>query len=182
MTMKRFKSLSAITFALGMAGCTTGQGDVDVSLTNVATFPGAPPEAAAELTGSTVSSDAFVTIDVQKDIESLDKFGTVTADISTDMVAGGDLSFIDHVKATMEAEDGSLPVLVLSDRDVPTGSATIDLAPLSVTDEQVLAYMSEGKVDVHFYITGNIPDRPVTLTYSLAAHLTVDVRGSVFKL
>jgi hypothetical protein len=180
--MKRFKSLSAIAWALGMAGCTTGQGEVDVSLTNVATFPGAPAEAAAALMGSTVSTDAFVTLDLQKDLASLDSFGTVTAEISADTISGGDLSFIDHVKATMEAEDGSLPVLVLSDRDVPAGSAEIDLSPLAVTDAQVLAYLSEGKVDIHFYITGPIPDRPVTLTYSLAAHLSVAVRGSVFKL
>ena len=180
--MKRFSSLSAIALTLAMAACTNGQADVDVSLSNVATFPAAPADAVALAEGTTVVTDAFVTVDLQKDLESLSKVGAVTADISRNTISGGDLSFVDHVKATIETEDGSMPVQVLSDRDVPAGSSVIDLSPLLISDSVVLAYLSEGKVDIHFYITGNIPDRPVTLTYSLDAHLSVAVAGSVFKL
>jgi hypothetical protein len=184
--MKRFSSAStmasAIALTTALAACTNGQGDVDVSLNNVATFPAAPPEAVALADGATVTTDAFVTVDLQKDIESLSKFGEITAEISKDTISGTDLSFVDHVKATIVTEDGTMPVQVLADRDVPGGSSVIDLSPLLISDSLVLAYLSEGKVDIHFYITGAIPDRPVTLTYSLDAHLSVAVRGSVFKL
>ncbi len=129
-----------------------------------------------------VTTDSFVTIDIQKDLESLTKLGPVTAEVSKNAISGADLSFVKHVQATIETEDGSMPLQVLTDIDVPSGAQELSLSPMKIPDAQVLAYLAEGKVDVHFYITGEIPDRPVTLTHSLVAHLSVAVQGSVLKL
>jgi hypothetical protein len=50
-----------------------------------------------------------------------------------------------------------------------------------MTDARLLDYLSEGKVVVHFYLTGAIPDRGFTLTHTLVAHVNVAVSGSVVK-
>jgi hypothetical protein len=72
-------------------------------------------------------------------------------------------------------------VELTSDVDIPEGATETEL-PLLIGDARLLEYLSEGKVAVHFYITGNIPPRPVTLTHTMVAHLNVAVNGSVLKL
>jgi hypothetical protein len=175
--MKRYIPLLAVA----LFACTNGQGEVDVTVSNQATFPGAPAAVAQELANQTVTTDSFVTVDVQNDIAQIAKLGSLTAVISENEVTGSDLSFIKHVKATMETEDSSMPLVVLADLDVPPNATVLSLSPLQVSDATVLAYISEGKVDIHFEITGQIPDRPITLTHSLVAHLDVNVQGSVLK-
>jgi hypothetical protein len=175
--MKRY--LPLLAFAL--FACTNGQGEVDVTVSNQATFPGAPAAAIQALGNQPVTTDSFVTVDVKSDLEQIGKLGSLTAVISENLVTGSDLSFLKHVKATMETEDGSMAPAVLADLDVPDGATQLDLNPMLVSDATVLAYIEEGKVDIHFQITGQIPDRPITLTHSLVAHLNVAVQGSVLK-
>jgi hypothetical protein len=175
--MKRYIPL----LASALFACTNGQGEVDVTVSNQATFPAAPPGVAQALGNTLVTSDSFVTVDVKSDLEQIGKLGLLTAVISENVVTGSDLSFLKHVKATMESEDGSMPPAVLADLDVPANASRLELSPMQVSDATVLAYLSEGKVDIHFAITGQIPDRNITLTHSLVAHLNVAVQGSVLK-
>ncbi|HEY4012150.1 MAG TPA: hypothetical protein VGM06_02330 [Polyangiaceae bacterium] len=167
--------------AVALFACTNGQGEVDVTVSNQATFPGAPPGVAQLLANQTVTTDSFVTVDVKSDLDQIGKLGSLTAVISENVVTGADLSFLKHVTATMETEDSSMPLAVLADLDVPANATELELSPMQVSDATVLAYLSEGKVDIHFAITGQIPDRPITLTHSLVAHLNVAVQGSVLK-
>jgi hypothetical protein len=176
--MKRYIPMLALVLS---AACTNGQGEVDVTVSNEATFPGAPAAAAQALAGQTVTTDSFVTVDIQQDLESLGKVGSVTAEVSKNTISGADLSFIQHVTATIEAQDGSMPVQTVADLDIPAGASEVSLSPMKISNEEVLAYLSEGKVNLHFFITGSIPDRPITLTHSLVAHLSVAVQGSVLK-
>jgi hypothetical protein len=169
-------------FAIALVGCTNGQGEVDVTATNVATFPGAPVGTAAEaLATESLTSDAIVTLDVRRDIASLRDMGTLSAVISKNAISGSDLSFIRHIKATMAAKDGKMPVELVSDIDLPPNSTDVELA-LLISDARVLDYLSEGKVDLHFYLTGGIPDRPLMLTHTMTAHMSIAVKGSVLKL
>jgi hypothetical protein len=48
--------------------------------------------------------------------------------------------------------------------------------------EQVLEYLKAGPVLVHVTLIGvNLPPRPITLKYILAAHVSISVAGSVQK-
>jgi hypothetical protein len=175
--MKRYIPLLAIA----LAACTNGTGEVDVTTTNAATFPGAPAGALGQpLRAESVTTDASVTVDVQGDLASLSHLGTLSGDISKNTVSGADLAFIQHIKATIETKDGKMPVQTASDVAVPPNSTEVELA-LAISDSQVLDYLQEGKVVVHFYITGTIPDRPITLTHTMIAHIGVAVTGSVLK-
>ena len=79
------------------------------------------------------------------------------------------------VRATIADDDGAMPEVLLSDVDVPVGATEVAL-PLALSDDQVVSYLSaQGKVDVGLELTGTIPDRPITLTHSLVAHVSVDV-------
>ena len=176
--MKRYIPLLAVA----LFACTNGQGEVDVTVSNQATFPGAPAGAAQLLGNQVVTTDSFVTVDVKSDLEQIGKLGSLTAVISENVVTGTDLSFIKHVKATMETEDGSMPVAVLADLDVPADATSARPQPrCSSATRPSSPTLSEGKIDIHFSIAGQIPDRPITLTHSLVAHLNVDVQGSVLK-
>jgi hypothetical protein len=172
----------ATLFAIALAGCASGQGQVDVTAANVATFPGAPAGAREQVHGAGVSStDGYVTVDVQKDLASLSTLGALTLTVDRNGLSGPDLAFIQHIKATIVAEDGKLPIELASDVDVPKNSTDIEL-PLELSDERVLAYLTEGKVTIHFYVTGHIPERPLALTHTMIAHMSVAVKGSVLKI
>jgi hypothetical protein len=169
-------------FAIALGACATGQGEVDVTATNSATFPGAPPiPAGAQLGAESVTTDGAVTLDVRSELASLSNLGTLTAAISENAISGADLSVVHHIKATIETADGKMPAQLASDVDVPPNSAEVDLA-LSITNAQLLDYLTEGKVVLHFYLTGSIPDRPITLTYTMVAHMAIAVKGSLLKL
>lgn len=168
-------------FAITLGACATGQGEVDVTATNSATFPGAPPIPAGVLGAESVTTDGAVTLDVQSELASLSNLGTLTAAISENAISGADLSVVHHIKATIETADGKMPAQLASDVDVPANSAEVDLA-LSITNAQLLDYLTEGKVVLHFYLTGSIPDRPIVLTYTMVAHMGIAVKGSLLKL
>jgi hypothetical protein len=168
-------------FAIALVGCTNGQGEIDVTSTNVATFPGASVDTAGQaLSAEALTSDASVTLDVQKDIASLSDVGKLTAAVSKNTISGSDLAFVRHIKVTMATEDGKIPAEVVSDAELPANSTEAELA-LLISNSKVLEYLSEGKVDVHFYLTGGIPDRPLVLTHTLTAHMSIAVQGSVLK-
>ncbi len=164
--------------ALLLGACAVGQGEVNVTENRVATFPGAP---ASALVGESVTTDAEVTLNLKSNLESLTNLGAVTADISKNSISGTDLSAIRHIRATLATKDGKLPEQVASEIDVPEKSTEVDL-PLLMSDAQVLAYLSEGPVILHVYLTGNIPRQSFTLEYALAAHLSVAVNGSISNL
>ncbi len=169
-------------FAVALVACANGQGEVDVSSTNAATFPGAPSEVpGSALAGAVMTTEGSVTLDLRKDLASLSDLGTVSVAISQDSISGADLGFIQHIKATIESEDGKLPVQVASDVDVPAHSTEIEL-PLLISDSQALEFLTEGKVALHFYVTGNIPERAITLTHTIVAHVSIAVDGSIPKL
>ncbi|HEY4013243.1 MAG TPA: hypothetical protein VGM06_07885 [Polyangiaceae bacterium] len=161
------------------AACTSGQGEVDVIADRVATFPGIPQ--AQALAGVVMTTDAVVSFDEHGDLASLGKVGTFHATIVKNSLSGSDLAFVTHVRATIAADDGAMPEVLLSDVDVPASATEVAL-PLALTDAQVVSYLSEGKVDIRLELTGTIPERPMTLTHSLVAHVSVDVAGSVTTL
>jgi hypothetical protein len=166
-------------FAFALAACTNGQAEVDVTASSAASFPGAP--AAAQVPTGGLTTDGIVTLDFQKDLASLSGMGTLSAVISKNAISGPDLSFVDHIKATITSEDGKMPIELACDVDVPKNTTEVELS-LLISDSKVLEYLTEGKVAVHFYITGSIPPRPITLTHTMIAHVSVDVKGSVLKL
>jgi hypothetical protein len=171
---------SIALLALAFLGCTNGQGEVDVTSTNVATFPGAPAALPSQAADLALTTEGDVTLDVQKDLESLKNLGSLSAAVSKNGVTGADLSFLQHVKLTIAAKDGQLPAQLLSDADVPQGSTEVEL-PMLIENSQLLDYLSEGKVTVHFAITGQLPQRPLTLTHTIVAHVDVAMSGSVLK-
>jgi hypothetical protein len=173
--------LHIVLFATVLAACTNGQGEVDVTATNVATFP-APPASQKDAPGAgTVMVDAAITLDLQKDLASLSGVGTLTAALSKNAVSGSDLSVVRRIEATIASEDGTLPLRILSDVDVPPGSAEVEM-PLVIDNSLLLDYLTEGKVAVHFYLTGDIPGRSLTLTHTIIAHVSIAVDKSVLKL
>ena len=161
------------------AACTNGQGEVDVIADRVATFPGIPQ--AQALAGVVMTTDAVVSFDEHDDLASLGKVGVVHTTIVENSLSGSDLAFVTHVHATIADDDGAMPEVLLSDVDVPVNASEVAL-PLALSDDQVVSYMGEGKVDIRLELTGTIPDRPMTLTHSIVAHVSVDVAGSVTKL
>jgi hypothetical protein len=161
------------------AACTNGQAEVDVTADHVATFPGAPE--AQALAGAVMTTDAIVQIDAHVELTSLGDVGAVHTTIAKNTVTGPDLAFVRHIRATIAADDGTMPATLLSDTDVPANATEVTL-PLAIRDDQVVAYLREGKVDVLFELTGTIPDHALTLTHSLVAHVSVDVAGAVTKL
>ncbi|HXN31834.1 MAG TPA: hypothetical protein VN894_08235 [Polyangiaceae bacterium] len=176
--MKRYIAL----FAIALAACTNGQGEVDVTSTNSATFPGVPLSAGeGQLRAESVTTEAPLALDVQSDLASLSNLGALTGVISKNSISGADLSVVRHIRATIETADGKMPAQLASDVDVPADSTEVELA-LSMSDAQVLDYLTEGKVVIHFYVTGTIPDRPITLTHTLVAHMGIAVKGSVWNL
>jgi hypothetical protein len=173
--MKRHIAL----FAIALAGCTNGVAEVDETTSNVATFPGAPAAAAGQLSAD-LTTDAIVTMDVQKDLASLNGLGTLTLTISKNAVSGADLAFVKHIKATIEAQDGTMPIELASDVEVPPHS-TEALLPLQISDARLLEYLTEGKVAVHLYLTGNLPQQTMSLTHTMVAHLNIAVKASAVK-
>ncbi len=170
------------SFVLACAACTNGQGEVDVTASTALTFPAAPAvvqQQAASL--EAVTTDTLVTLDLQKDLASLSDLGTLSVSGSESSLSGGALAFLRHIKATVAAADGTMPEQLLCDVDVPRNATTMGL-PLSISDSQVLAYLKEGKVSLHFFVTGAVSDKPLTLTHTLIAHMNVAVQRSVVKL
>jgi hypothetical protein len=170
-----------VLFGIALAACTNGQGEVDVTATDSATFPGVPLAAGSPLAPESMTTDAKVTLNVESDLASLSDLGTLSAEIAQNTISGPDLSVVHHIKATIETADGKMPARVATDVDVPSNASEVNLT-LSMTDADMLSYLSEGKVIVHFYVTGSIPTRPITLTYTLVAHMGIAVKGSVLKL
>jgi hypothetical protein len=168
-------------FAVALAACTNGQAEVDVTATTAALFPGPPADVRGQVPTEAMTTDGVVTLDFQKDLASLANMGTLTAVISKNAISGPDLSFVDHIKATIATEDGKIPEQLAFDVDVPRNTTELELA-LLISDSQVLDYMTEGKVAIHFYLTGTIPPRALTLTHTMIAHVSVAVKGSVLKL
>jgi hypothetical protein len=170
--MKRFIAL----FAVALGACALGQGQVDVSTSKSATFPGAP--AGKDLAGVSTTTDASLTLDFQDDLASLGNLGALSATMSQNSVSGTDLNVIRHIRATLATKDGTIPEQVASDVDVPEASTEVEL-PLLISDSQLLAFLSEGKVVLHVYLTGSIPEHPFTLTYMLMAQVSVAMKGSI---
>ncbi|MDP9036192.1 MAG: hypothetical protein M3O50_15435 [Myxococcota bacterium] len=170
------------SFVLACAACTNGQGEVDVTASTALTFPAAPA-AAQRLAASldSVTTDTVVTLDLKKDLASLSDLGTLSVSGSASALSGADLAYLRHIKATVAAADGSMPEQLLCDVDVPRNATTMGL-PLSIGDSEVLSYLKEGKVSLHFFVTGTVADKPLTLTHTLIAHMNVAVQRSVVKL
>jgi hypothetical protein len=176
--MKTYIALLAV--ALG--ACTAGQGQADVTMENSVTFAGAPAGIAdVPVPAGSIPMDGAVTVDVHDEIESMSKLGTLTATVSKNALSGPSLAAIQHIRSTIATEDGKLPVELLTDVDVPAGTTELEL-PLLVSGAQILDYLQEGKVSIHFYVTGGILPQAITLTHTLIAHVDVAVQGSVLKL
>src|SRR5271165_2660735 len=100
--MKKYIAL----FGFALAACTNGQGEVDVTSVDMAEFPAPPPSVSAgQLVGQTVTTDASLSVDVHKDLESLSNLGSLSGSISKETVSGPDLSLIHHIQATIGAAD-----------------------------------------------------------------------------
>jgi hypothetical protein len=135
----------------------------------------------AAAASSAMTTEGEVTLDVHDELASMAKLGSLSAAISKDTVSGADLSLVDHVTATIAAADGTLPARLLAQVDVPPSSTEVALAAAMV-DSQVLDYLKEGRVVVHFRLTGRIPEHPITLIHSLVARVDIAVASSVTKL
>jgi hypothetical protein len=175
-TMKKTIAL----FGLAMAACTNGQGNVDVTTSNQATFP-VPVALPAALGQVSLTTETDVNLDVHDELASMAKVGTLSVVLSQDSVSGADLALVDQVTATLATADGTMPAQPLARAIVTPGSAEVALLSL-LSDAQVLAYLQEGPVVVHLTLTGVLPERPITLSYSLDAHVTMGVAVSVQNL
>jgi len=168
-------------FAIALAACTNGQGQADVTLQNTVVFGGAGdagiPSGVA-LPNVAVTTDGEISIDVESELASMGKLGTLSATVSKNELAGDGLLQMQHIKAMITSADGSLPELLLTDLDVPENTTSIEL-PLSMSDATVLEYLEEGKVTIHFYVTGLPTTQPIMLTHTLVAHIDMAVQGSV---
>lgn len=175
--MKKYIGL----FAVGLFACTNGQGQVDVSSVDVATFPapaavsGVQPQADVALT-----SDADLDLDFHGDMQSLSNLGPLSGTVSKDTVSGSDLGFIRHIQATIGATDGTMASSLLCDVDVPRGVTSFDI-PRLISDGLLFEYLSEGKVTVHLAVTGDLPHRQLTVTHTFVAHMNVAMQGSIAK-
>jgi hypothetical protein len=176
------KTYIALFATAALFACTNGQGEVDVTTTNVATFPAAPAAAAGPRpTTETLTAEAEIRLDVHEDLKSLANLGTLTGAISRNAISGSDLSFVQHIKTTIATQDGRMPAQVLSDADVPQDAPEIEL-PRLISDDLILEYLKEGKVAIRLSLTGSLPERSLSLKHTLVAHLNVAVQGSVTKL
>ena len=167
-------------FALAMAACTNGQGNVDVTTSNQAAFraPIALPSALGQVS---LTTETDVNLDVHGELASMAKVGTLGVVISQDSVSGADLAQVDQITATIATADGTKPAQPLGRAIVQPGSTEVRLSSL-LSDAQVLGYLQEGPVVVHLTLTGALPERPLTLNYSLDAHVAIGVSVSVENL
>ncbi|MBV9946845.1 MAG: hypothetical protein JOZ69_08365 [Myxococcales bacterium] len=170
--------VAPLVLTAALAGCTSGQAQVDVTTTNVASFPAPPAEVQALAGGQVMTSDAAISIDVKQELDDLGKLGALTGEVSKNEVAGPDLDLLQHIVVTIASHDGQMPEEVLSESDVPRNHTAMQL-PLLLTTGKIIEYLSEGKVDMHFYLTGQIPTRTLTLTHTLVAHVDVAMKGAV---
>ena len=164
-------------FGLAMAACTNGQGNVDVTTSNQATFP-APVALPGALGQISLTTETDVTLDVHGDLASMAKVGTLGVVISQDSVSGADLAQVDQITATIATADGTMPAQPLGRAIVQAGSTEVGLSSL-LSDAQALGYLQEGQVIVHLTLAGALPERAITLTYSLVAHVAIGVAVSV---
>ena len=164
-------------FATATVACISGNASMDLRSVEDATF--APPPGAATAARSSTESD--VTLDLHADLESFAAVGKLDVRITTDALAGADLAFVDTVTETIASSDGAMPAQLLAQAVVAAGSTETDLVP-ALTDDQILAYLREGPATVHVEVTGALPARPLTLTYTLGAHVEIAVDSSIAKL
>ena len=167
-------------FAFALAGCTNGQAAVDVTSVDEATFPAASISGplGQQLAGQALATDTSLPLDVHGELQSLSNLGPLTAVISKDTVSGPDLSFVQHIHATVAAQDGTMAEQVLCDVDVPPDTTSFDI-PRLISDATILSYLIEGKVTLHLALTGTLPGRPIVLTHTLVAHVDVAMQGSL---
>jgi hypothetical protein len=168
--------------ALGMMACTNGQAELEVSTVQQAVFA-APSAQIATLAkpGTSLTSETELKVDVHDELASMAKAGPLTITFDSDRLSGADLSVVDHVSVVIGAADGTMPTRTLGTFAVPPGSIAVELSPV-MPDAQLLEYLREGPVAFHFTLTGSLPDRSISLGYSLAAHVAIAVAGSVDKL
>ncbi|HSY22772.1 MAG TPA: hypothetical protein VK841_11685 [Polyangiaceae bacterium] len=177
------KRTAIALFAIALAACTNGQGQADVTLQNTVVFGGMGDAGVAVpsnvmLPNVAVTTDGEISIDCESELASMGKIGTLSATVSKNELSGDGLLQMQHIKAMITSADGSLPELLLTDLDVPENTTSIEL-PLSMSDATVLEYLEEGKVTIHFYVTGLPTTQPIMLTHTLVAHIDMAVQGSV---
>ncbi len=172
--------------ALATSACTNGQGQADVTLQNTVVFGGVGDAGVAlpanvMLPNVAVTTDGEISFDCQSELASMGKIGTLSATVSKNELSGNGLLQMQHIRAMILSADGSMPEQLLADIDIPENSTSIDL-PLSMSDAKVLDYLEEGKVTIHFYVTGLPTTQPIMLTHTLVAHIDMAVQGSVTSL
>jgi hypothetical protein len=177
------KRIAIALFAIALAACTNGQGQADVTLQNTVVFGGAGDAGVAipsdvVLPNVAVTTDGEISIDCESELASMGKIGTLSATVSKNELSGDGLLQMQHITAMIASADGALPEQVLTDLDVPENTTSIEL-PLSMSDAKVLDYLEEGKVTIHFYVTGLPTTQPIMLTHTLVAHIDMAVQGSV---
>lgn len=177
------KTYIAAAAALAMAACTNGQAEVNVLETNVASFAAPSPEQVAlaqavSQAGLTMSTDGHVTFDIHNDLKSLGDLGSISADVQENTLSGAELGALQHIHLEIAPADGSLPSIVVSDVDIASGSTTVPL-PLLVSSDTLLKYLGEGKIDLHFWVTGTLPSTSFQLTHTIAARLAVATSGPI---
>ncbi len=172
--------LIAALATIPLVGCLQGQESFDVTSTDAVTFPGLPA-AAAQAIPSGQSTDSHLLVDVHENIAALRQQGVLSAAFSQNSLTGDGLAQVGHVRATIASADGAMPVALLSDTDVPAASNEVQL-PLSIPGDQLLQYLGEGKVDIHFFLVGNISADSVKLTHTLTLHMTVAVNEPITRL
>ena len=165
---------------LAVAACANGVGEVDENFSAVAIVPGASPALLAAFGGDEVTVDAPLVLDEKSELSSLGDLGALSLSVSKNSLSGPDLSGVRHVKATIGSKDGKIPQQLAAEADVPAGSTEVEL-PLLIDDHQLLDCLTEGPAVIHLLLTGAISEKPLTLTYTLAARVNVAVKGSVLK-
>jgi hypothetical protein len=109
------------------------------------------------------------------------KAGDLTLAIASDSLSGVDLSVVDRVLVTIAAADGTMPAAPLVDVFITPGNSTANL-PHVLSDSELLGYLAEGPVLLHFSVSGSLPERPILLTHSLVAQVEIAVSAPVSKL
>jgi hypothetical protein len=162
-----------------LVACTEGQGQIDVTETHEASFPGLAADSPLRaMMGSTSSAETTIHVDARSYLSSIGDVGTMNLSVTKNEITGTDLSFLQHLTVTIAATDGTIPERMLSDVDVPPDAHTLDL-PLLIPAADLLNYLKEGPISLQLIGTGTLPPQEITVTHSLEAHVTVEVHHNL---
>jgi hypothetical protein len=156
--------LASLLFAVG---CVSGTATETVKLDNTVSFSGSPLPVGVQGT-----LEQTAPVDVSNAVSKLEKYGTLNVSVDQNTITG-DISFLTHVKIALENQTASV---VVCDTDINTTN-TVNNFPVSASGQQLLSILSDSNADLHFWITGSVPNNGATLESTIV----ISVSDSVSK-